>query len=291
MLTKAYPGWAIVDTATGGVWRDQEGMGWVDGNRTEAWDYNVALALEAADYGFDEVQFDYVRFPTDGNVHGAVYSQPNTYDNRVAAISGILGRRPRHCATRGVKVSADIFGYTSWVADDLGIGQHIEALAPYVDVLLADGLSVDLRQRAAGRRPEIPQRRRLPLRNRRQEHRTRGAPGDERSTRRSRSAPGSRTSRITRSTTARTRRRRSGARWTGRAMRGGRGWLLWDPAVQVHEGSACLRAAGLPAERARAGARPGLRRRRARGPARGPRVAAGARLSTRRRSTTWRTGQ
>jgi hypothetical protein len=133
VLTKAVPAWAINDTATGGIWHDQEGMGWVDGNREGAWDYNVALAIEAADYGFDEVQFDYVRFPTDGNVYGAVYSLPNTYDNRVAAISGILGRASAALRPRGVKVSADVFGYTSWVPDDLGIGQHLEVLAPYLD--------------------------------------------------------------------------------------------------------------------------------------------------------------
>lgn len=135
VLTKAYPGWAIIDTSTGGVWRDKEKMGWVDGNRTEAWDYNVELAREAAAYGFDEVQFDYVRFPTDGNVDSAVYSQPNTYDNRVAAIAGLLERASAALRPLGVKVSADIFGYTSWVPDDLGIGQHIEAIAPHVDVL------------------------------------------------------------------------------------------------------------------------------------------------------------
>ncbi len=110
-------------------------MGWIDGNRTEAWDYNVALAREAASYGFDEVQFDYVRFPTDGNVSSAVYSKDNTYDNRVAAISGLLQEASAALHPLGVKVSADVFGYTAWVADDLGIGQHIEVIAPYVDVL------------------------------------------------------------------------------------------------------------------------------------------------------------
>lgn len=135
LLATAYPGWAIEDTATGTIWRDQEKMGWIDGNRTEAWDYNVALAKEAAAYGFDEVEFDYVRFPTDGNVHGAVYSKENNYDNRVAAISGVLGRASTALRPLGVKVSADIFGYTAWVPDDLGIGQHIEVIAPYVDAL------------------------------------------------------------------------------------------------------------------------------------------------------------
>lgn len=135
LLTQAYPSLAIVDTATGGIWRDGEKMGWVDGNRTEAWEYNVELAKEAGSYGFDEVQFDYVRFPTDGNVSGAVYSKENTYDNRVAAISGFLAQASEALHAAGKKVSADIFGYTTWVADDLGIGQHIEVIAPYVDVL------------------------------------------------------------------------------------------------------------------------------------------------------------
>lgn len=135
LLAESYPGWAIGDTATGGVWRDQEKMGWIDGTRAEAWDYNVQLAQEAASYGFDEIQFDYVRFPTDGNVHGAVYSQENTYDTRVAAISGLLSRASAALHPLGVKVSADVFGYTSWVPDDLGIGQHIEVIAPFVDAL------------------------------------------------------------------------------------------------------------------------------------------------------------
>ncbi len=134
-LAKYYPEWAILDTATGAAWRDQEGMAWIDPNRTGAWDYNVALAREAAAYGFDEVQFDYVRFPTDGNVGGAVYSMPNTYEVRTAAIGGFLGSASAVLRPLGVKTCADVFGYTAWVDDDLGIGQHLEALAPLIDVL------------------------------------------------------------------------------------------------------------------------------------------------------------
>ena len=85
--------------------------------------------------GFDEVQFDYVRFPTDGNVSTTSYSRPNTYENRVAAISGILQQASKALRPRGVKISADVFGYTPWAANDLGIGQHLETIAPYVDVL------------------------------------------------------------------------------------------------------------------------------------------------------------
>ena len=134
-LANAYPRWAITDSATGGVWHDQEGKGWLDPNRKEAWDYTVALALEASALGFDEIQFDYIRFPTDGNVQQARYALPNTYENRVAAISGVLQQVSNALRPLGVKVGADVFGYTAWSSNDLGIGQHLETIAPYVDVL------------------------------------------------------------------------------------------------------------------------------------------------------------
>ncbi len=135
MLARTYPSLAIIDAATGDLWRDQEQQAWVDPNRQEVWDYNIALAVEAARLGFDEVQFDYVRFPTDGNLHTALYALPNTYENRIAAITGLLSRTQAALAPYGVTFGVDIFGYAPWVNDDVGIGQHIEALAPYVDYL------------------------------------------------------------------------------------------------------------------------------------------------------------
>ena len=92
LVTKAYPGWAVTDAATGGVWKDAEGMGWIDPNLHAGWDYNIALAQEAARMGFDEVQFDYVRFPTDGAIGRATFALPNTEEQRVAAITGFLKR-------------------------------------------------------------------------------------------------------------------------------------------------------------------------------------------------------
>ncbi len=135
VLASAYPSLAIIDAATGNLWRDQEQQAWVDPNRQEVWDYNTALAVEAARLGFDEVQFDYVRFPTDGNLHTALYALPNTYENRTAAISGLLRSTQAALAPYGVVFGVDVFGYTPWVNDDVGIGQEIETLAPYVDYL------------------------------------------------------------------------------------------------------------------------------------------------------------
>ncbi|MFO7697841.1 MAG: putative glycoside hydrolase [Anaerolineae bacterium] len=135
LLAQARPDWAITDAKTGRVWRDHEGMGWVDPFREAPWDYNTALALEAARLGFDEVQFDYIRFPTDGSISSARYAQPNTQENRTAAIAGLLKLARQATFPLGTRLSIDTFGYASWVPDDLGIGQHIESLAPLVDVL------------------------------------------------------------------------------------------------------------------------------------------------------------
>jgi hypothetical protein len=135
MLSAAKPDWAVLDSSTGGVWHDGEGLGWVDPSREEVWDYNIALAVEAAQLGFDEIQFDYVRFPTDGKISRATFAVENTEDNRIAAISGFLARAQEALSPYPVKLAADVFGYTTWREDDMGIGQKIEKLAPYLDVL------------------------------------------------------------------------------------------------------------------------------------------------------------
>ena len=147
-LAAAHPEWAVLDSASGGVWHDREGLGWVDPSREEVWDYNIALAVEAASLGFDEIQFDYLRFPTDGQISRATFAVENTPENRLAAISGFLSKARAALAPYPVKVAADVFGYTTWREDDMNIGQQIETLAPYLDVLspmlypstFADGL-------------------------------------------------------------------------------------------------------------------------------------------------------
>lgn len=135
LLAAGHPEWAVRDARTGGAWKDGEGLGWGDPHVRPVQDYNIALAVEAARLGFDEIQFDYVRFPSDGAVGQAVFAGPNDAENRVAAIGGFLARAREALAPLGVRVSADIFGYAAWQTHDLGIGQVIEALAPHLDVL------------------------------------------------------------------------------------------------------------------------------------------------------------
>lgn len=120
-------------TRSGGVWQDREGLAWVDAFQPAVWDYNIHIAEAAARMGFDEIQFDYVRFPD--AVSGPAFSQPSTRASRVAAISGFLTEARRRLQAFNVFVAADIFGYVCWNTDDTGIGQHIDALKEAVDYL------------------------------------------------------------------------------------------------------------------------------------------------------------
>ena len=91
ILANAKPEWAIIDTRTQKPWMDREELAWVDPFRKEVWNYNIAIAKEAAKAGFDEIQFDYMRFPTDGKLSSARYSQPNNMENRVKTINSFSG--------------------------------------------------------------------------------------------------------------------------------------------------------------------------------------------------------
>jgi len=126
---------AIIDTRTGKPWIDREQLAWVDPFRTEVWDYNIAIAREAVRKGFDEIQFDYVRFPTDGKLTAARYAKPNTRETRLPTIAAFLERARYELGATGTFVAADVFGYTAFNENDTDIGQRIEELAPHLDYI------------------------------------------------------------------------------------------------------------------------------------------------------------
>ncbi len=134
-LATTHPELAVIDQRTGQPWRDGEGLAWTDPFSEKVWDYNIAIAIEAATKGFDEIQFDYIRFPSDGELREALFSQPSIEKARRAAITRFLKRARSALSPFGVKIGVAVFGYTVWGADDTGIGQNIEDLARYVDVL------------------------------------------------------------------------------------------------------------------------------------------------------------
>jgi hypothetical protein len=127
----------VKDRHTGELWLDNEKLGWVDPFQQATWDYNTSLAREAIERGFDEVQFDYIRFATDpspdSSIGDIVYSKPMTEENRVAALKDFLERAHRAVNDAGGFLGMDTFGYTTWWDDDGGIGQDLAVLADNID--------------------------------------------------------------------------------------------------------------------------------------------------------------
>jgi len=136
LLAKHRPEWAV-KLKSGKPYLDYVDSMWVDPFNTEVWDYNIALCKEMAAKGVDEIQFDYVRFPSDGPVLSqCVYSNPeNTEETRCAAIEGFLERAYAELKPLGVYVSADVFGLTGFATNDMGIGQHVDEMSKHLDYL------------------------------------------------------------------------------------------------------------------------------------------------------------
>lgn len=131
LLGRARPALAV-KTPQGAIWKDREGLAWANPFDLVVWNYNIEIAVEAARAGFDEIQFDYVRFP---DAPGLVYGRPNTERNRVAAIDSFLALARARLMPYNVFLAADFFGYVPWNENDTFIGQKIEHLAALLDYL------------------------------------------------------------------------------------------------------------------------------------------------------------
>jgi hypothetical protein len=210
-MVKKHPEWAVKAKSTGAVWKDHKGITWIDAGSPDAWEYNVQLARASHDLGFDEINFDYIRYPSDGNMEDIYFpvsesrerseslkgffayidkelrggkatgvskfvpppatASPSTtttppvkpsviprytlaadpaFDDLVKEygldITGEIAR-PADSTLDGKKIttdwdkaprpvlSADLFGFVTTNNDDLGIGQILEKVAPYVDFI------------------------------------------------------------------------------------------------------------------------------------------------------------
>jgi LysM repeat protein len=133
-LATAHPEWAT-QREGGGVWHDREGQAWVDPFVQPTWEYNANLAEEAACRGFDEIQLDYVCFPTPSQEGAPYFSQPLSRETRVAVITAFLSYMRGRLSPLDVRIAANVFGYTCWRKDDMLIGQDIERMAQHLDVL------------------------------------------------------------------------------------------------------------------------------------------------------------
>ena len=145
-LTELHPEWAVKSrTRADGIWRDGKGLAFFDVGAKPYWDVVVQISLDSYAIGFDELNYDYVRFPSDGNMKDARYSmsidgpEKGTRADHLEHFFQYLTKnvREKTKAQFGSSpvLSADIFGMTATNTDDLTIGQVLERTIPYFDAV------------------------------------------------------------------------------------------------------------------------------------------------------------
>ncbi len=132
LLATARPAQAI-RYPNGAVFTENGGAAWLNPYNTDNWNYVLALAKEIVALGFDEIQFDYVRFP--GRFGALDLGTENSEEKRVAAITGFLARAQKELRPTGVFISVDVFGLTTATDDDQHTGQRLRDLGPYADYI------------------------------------------------------------------------------------------------------------------------------------------------------------
>lgn len=131
--TKVHPEQAVQKTG-GGVWKDYKGLAFVDVGATPYWDTVVELAKESYAVGFDELNFDYIRYPSDGPMKEAVFIKRDG-KTKQEMLEDFFKYLHDNVAPTGVVMSADLFGMTATNVDDLNIGQVLERAMPYFDYI------------------------------------------------------------------------------------------------------------------------------------------------------------
>ncbi len=149
-FVKHRPDLAVKNEVGTAVWKDRKGISWIDPASREYWDYIILITKEARKIGFDEINFDYIRFPSDGNMHDISYAWSSTTSKalvlkdffqylRSNLKNGVQGSILESSPRRGLgelKISADLFGMVTTAKDDMGIGQILENALPYFDYIM-----------------------------------------------------------------------------------------------------------------------------------------------------------
>ncbi|EQB40317.1 GTP-binding protein [Sulfurimonas hongkongensis] len=116
----------------GSIWRNHDKMAWVDPFDKRSHDYTISIAEEAAKVGFDEINFDYIRFPAKANLK---LKKESTEENRLKAIETFLSSAQDRLRKYGVFISVDTYGNICWESGDNGIGQSVASLAKHSDYI------------------------------------------------------------------------------------------------------------------------------------------------------------
>jgi len=135
-LTRRRPDLAIQRLDNGKIWEDNKGLAWLDPTSKEVWDYAVAVAKEAYAAGYDELSFDYIRFPSDGEISKMRFPYYNSSKKTKAqVIEEFFSYLHDQMQVIGAPTSANLFGMATTNTDDLGIGQILEKATPYFDYI------------------------------------------------------------------------------------------------------------------------------------------------------------
>lgn len=130
-LARERPDLAICER-DGRIWSDFKGRCWTNPYSQDVWEYHLSLAKDLIKHGFDEIQFDYVRFPTDGRISNCWYGIERNNKTAIAATSDFVKFCKQGLGAKGY-ISVDVFGLS--IDRDLGIGQDFIEIAKYADFI------------------------------------------------------------------------------------------------------------------------------------------------------------
>ncbi len=140
-FAKKYSEFAVQQLSDKSVWSDNKGLSYVDPGARAAWEYTATIAREAYAQGFDELNFDYIRFPSDGALDDIYYpiSEERVVKaptlGKVLIMEEFFAYLAHELEGSGTVLSADLFGLTMTSATDLNIGQVLEKAEPYFDYI------------------------------------------------------------------------------------------------------------------------------------------------------------
>ena len=133
LFAKTYEDSSVFNSKTNSIF-SKNGQYFLDPSDQKSRNYILNIAIEACHLGFDEIQFDYIRYPDAVNNH-LVYEEESNFENRTRNINSFLYEATKILHGEGCLVSADIFGYVLQSESDNGIGQHLETIVKSVDFI------------------------------------------------------------------------------------------------------------------------------------------------------------
>lgn len=139
LRAKEFPDTAVQRASDGSVWKDNKGLSFIDPGSAAYREYIVKLSKETYALGFDELNYDYIRFPSDGNMRDIHYPvsqsriNANPEQGKALVMRDFFAYLQHALKDTGALLSADLFGMTTTNPDDLNIGQLLEFTLPYFD--------------------------------------------------------------------------------------------------------------------------------------------------------------